>query len=617
MRKWLFSIVFFCCAGNLWSQGLTYRTSIVRTGPGIDINFSDPDPTFEPKLILVDPAYPQPASGTAQLRLQLDKQRQQWISEHPQSNTFSKKGSAPAPQIEQTFAGNVTQGTPNDNDLAISENGFLMSASNTNYVVYNDTGKLLKVRSLAAIALQLGTLNRTFDPRVIYDHEHRRFIAVFLQGSTHADTRIITGFSTTSDPTGTWKFYAIPGNLTGDSSWSDYPIITITKTELFITVNRVKDNTPWQTGFIESLIWQTELADGYAGDTLTQKVYHDIKYNGVPIWSICPAKGARQYGPNQYFISLRPSALSNDTVFLHEITNTLASGQAQLKLKVLKSDNPYGLPPNAFQPGGQRLQTNDARALCAFYEDEKIQFVGNSIHQPTFSPGIYHGVVDHITSTPTVHGKTFGYDTMDIGYPSIAHAGSIGDNNSAMLTFSYASSTRFPGTLALFSDRDGQYSDPVIIRTGETYIDLLTDTIERWGDYTGLQRHPNNLRDFYLNGSYGINKNNSTWIGHVTNTDPRLSSELQTRTMATATVYPNPAREQVTVEFEVAQPVWLTFSITDSQGRKVADLLHDKAKPGKNAFKIFTDGLTAGVYYINITDNDKIQLSRKILVGGN
>jgi hypothetical protein len=70
-----------------------------------------------------------------------------------------------------------------------------------------------------------------------------------------------------------------------------------------------------------------------------------------------------------FLFSVRPDQLWNDTVFVHEITNTIKSGKAELKTKLVVADNHYGLQPNAFQPNGKKLQTNDARVLSAMYEN--------------------------------------------------------------------------------------------------------------------------------------------------------------------------------------------------------------------------------------------------------
>jgi hypothetical protein len=453
---------------------------------------------------------------------------------------------------------------------------------------------------------------------VIYDPKADRFILVFLQGSTSEDTRIITGFSQTNDATGKWNFYAIPGNVFGDSSWSDYPIISLSENELFITVNRLKDNTGWKDGFIESLIWQVELKGGYGGDSLVQRIYKDIKFNDKPIWSVCPAKGGEgNYGPSMYFLSVRPSDLTNDTIFMHEITNTIQSNNAELKTRILRLPQPYGLQPNAFMPNGKKLQTNDARVLSAMYHEYKIHFVGNCINQSTFDPGIYYGVITNPwENNPAITGRVISYDTMDIGYPSISHMGGGKTDHSALITFSYSSPRSYPGTAAIFLDRNGDISDPLVVKAGLGNIQLLNDSVQRWGDYTGNQRQYNKPGISWVGGSYGgQNGGNQTWIAKIKSNDPLLSvNTISGNTLNQANFFPNPVNSFAKIEFDIYEATWVEFVLFDQQGRMIQKLLRDKAKAGRNEFSINTHDLNNGIYFIQIITNNEIRFNQKIVV---
>ena len=315
--KNVFLSLFACVAfsGIILAQntpGFTYTAHRLNTPIGAKIVF-DELPALPEAHILLKKALPAPLSAVQQAKVQLDEQRRN----HLKAASLHKKSGAALPIVGRNFNANVTNGTPNDNDFAIGNNGMIISCVNTNILMLNDTGRALIQRSLSAFGNALGPLNRTYDPRAIYDPIADRFIVVYLQGTTSADTRIIVAFSETNDPTKGWNLYQIPGNITGDSSWSDYPIISLSKTELFITVNRLRDNSGWKDGFIESYIWQVETSGGYAGDSLVQKVYTNIKYNDKPVWSICPVKGgATLHGPDMYFLSHRPS--DSDTLSLSE-----------------------------------------------------------------------------------------------------------------------------------------------------------------------------------------------------------------------------------------------------------------------------------------------------------
>ncbi|AMS27401.1 hypothetical protein AEM51_10610 [Bacteroidetes bacterium UKL13-3] len=616
--RFFVTILFTGFTFSLFAQkGFQYNTSNHVSQPAAVIDMSEDIMDFDPKLVLIQAALPQPLSENKQLKLKLDLDRAA-ISRKQNIHQAFNKAVVPPPSVLKVFNGNVTQGTPNDNDLAISNGGFIVSVVNSNLNIFNDTGRYISGKSLASFANVLGTLNRTYDPRVIYDPKEDRFVLVFLQGSTSADTRIIVGFSQTNNPSQKWNFYTIPGNVTGDSTWSDYPILSLSNDELFITVNRVKDNTPWQQGFVTSYIWQCDKKAGFAGQPINQKIYNNITYNGKSVWNICPVKGGSTvYGPNMFFLSQRPSDLLNDTVFLHEITNTNASGVAILTQKILRTNTPYGLQPNAIQPNGKKLQTNDARVLSAIYENGFIHYVGNTIDTSLFAPAVYYGIVSNVFGTnPTVEGKIISYDSMDIGYPSISYIGGGSGDNSTLITFSHVSPTHFPGGSAVTTDRFGNVSAPVFLKLGENSIAILNDSVNRWGDYSGNQRKYNEEGICWVNGSFGgANGDNRTWIARLKSNDPLLSLTEKSAPQFQAIVYPNPAREYAQVLFTSAETQLVTFELLDMNGKVVASLLQDKAKAGQNLFSFSTEDLQTGVYFLTIKQqNNNVLFQQKIMV---
>ena len=616
--KYLALLFALCNVQLLMAQSFSYKT-LDQTSPlKAVINFSNnTEVDYEAKLQLIKaaPAPLIPGSLPAK-KATLDAARQTYLALPTDKQTL-QKATPPAPSIVKGFAAHFPNGTPNDNDIAVGNDGSIVSVINSNIALYNDTGRSIAIKSLSFFAQSLGTLNRTYDPRALYDPSTDRFIIVFLQGSTSADTRIITAFSKTNNPNGEWNFYVIPGNVFGDSSWSDYPIISISDNELFITINRLKDNTSWQEGFIESVIWQVNKKDGFAGDSLRQKGYYNIKHNNKSIWSICPVKGSNYTsGPNHYFLSVRPSDLSNDTVFLHEITNTL-NANPELKTTILKTNIPYGLQPNAPQPSGQYMQTNDARVLSALKHDNTIHFVGNTINHPTFAPSVHYGRITLSAGTPTINSKIITYDSMDIGYPSIAYAGGGYKLDQTMfIAFSHVSKTKYPGNSAVFVDRNGELSAPIHIKIGEGSINVLGDTIERWGDYSGIQPKYNQLGECFLSSSYGIaDGRHRTWIAHIKSNDPLLGLTNQPAQNNNAlTVYPIPTSEYATTEFELKTSMLLTFTLIDVQGKKTEALLINKGKPGLNRFTFSTSQLASGTYILNISNQHETIFSKRIIV---
>jgi hypothetical protein len=569
--------------------------------------------------ILTIKSAPAPLNEKQAMKQMLDQQRLQHSAQRTSHNALNKKkASGAVPSYAFGFSANVTQGTPNDNDFCIGNNGLMISCVNTNMTVYNDTGKAIISRSLTNLGSALGPLNRTYDPRTIYDPEQDRYIVVFLQGSSSVDTRIIVAFSTSNDPGKTWNLYQLPGNITGDSSWSDYPIISLSKGELFITVNRLKDNTFWKNGFLESYIWQVDKMKGYAGDSLPQRVYNNIKYNNKPLWSVCPVKGgSKLYGPEMYFLSHRPSDLSNDSVFVHVINNTIASGEAKLSTQVMRNPVAYGLQPNAIQPNGRKLQTNDARVLSAMYEGGVIYYVGNTIDTALFSPAVYFGRIHDVwTNKPRLEGNIISYDSLDIGYPSIAYVGT-GENgdHSSMITFSHVSPSHFPGTSVVYVDRNFNISAPVFVKKGEGNIRVIMDSVERWGDYTGIQKRYNQLGVAWLNGSWGNTSNqNRTWVGKIVNNDPLMGTTPVLKEEKVMKAYPNPSAEVLHFEFEMKHKKLLAIEVVGIDGRQSLLVAKEWAKVGLNQLQLDTKDLPNGMYFVNLLSDEGKEYSFKFIV---
>ena len=72
-------------------------------------------------------------------------------------------------------------------------------------------------------------------------------------------------------------------------------------------------------------------------------------------------------------------------------------------------------------------------------------------------------------------------------------------------------------------------------------------------------------------------------------------------------VYPNPASEKVTVEFNVAHASTAKISVTDLLGRTVAENPSLKVVAGLNVTQLDLNQLPAGVYIVSVYDGEKVQ----------
>jgi hypothetical protein len=523
--------------------------------------------------------------------------------------------SSDTPVVHRNFQGNIYSGSaPNDNTLAVSNGGQLISAINTNVYFYDlSNDSLMKAITLNKFASGLtGISTHQYDPKLLYDPEQDRFILVFLAGSSSDATKltnIVVAFSKTNDMMGDWNLYALPGNPLNDTSWTDFPSIAVTKDELFITGNLLDYGTSWQTSFRQTIIWQVNKFNGYSGENLSTRLWKDIVFDGANIRNINPIQGGEALtGPNLYLLSNRNFTIYSDSVFLIEVTGNLKNENAQLKIQYLKANPGYGAPPDAKQPNSNdRLATNDARVLGGFIRNNTIQYVANTIDTTTGRAVIYHGIITHVGSRPEIKGTLITEPLMEFGYPNISYTGNTLFSQQSIIGFNHTGDSVFPGVSVIGYNGAGAYSKRVTIRQGADLINIFTSTYERWGDYTGNQRKYNEPGKIWMSGMLGIkvgmSRKLATQIAEVTTgivEDPiRIKGEK-----LEAALYPNPLSDQFGMEFDLDSAMNLVIDLRSMSGQLEHRFFHGNILPGHCSFTFNTAHLSKGTHMVMITTID-------------
>ncbi len=554
--------------------------------PGI-IHLSDPKPVSPPRKFPEPVRYPNPKS----------------IYNVNRSDTL-----APPTVIKGFEAIANDNGYPNDNDLAISNNGVIISVVNSQIHFYDESGAQLKKLSLDAFYDTLGLSGGTYDPRIVYDEAEDRFIAVFLSGSAASNSHVIIAFSATADPLDLWHFYKIPGNLLGDTTWADFPMIAISEDELFINISNYDDDA----GFFDFVYYGTRIiqarkSDGYTGDSLTYVYHYNFPFETDLPWDndymqLTPVRGAREpYGPHMYFLGLYDAHSQSDTMYLVEITNTIDHPLATVHSTLLQTDVPYIQVPEAQQPGNHKLLTNYNTILNAFYLDGDIQFVRNHPSPLDGRSVIYHGFVTDAGQSNQATATLIVDDSLELGYPHLIYAGEDPSDDAAMIFFNYTSDKRYPGNGALFY-QDGKYSSLVTLKEGHASMDFSGDIAERWGDYTGGQLKYNEPGKVWVAGSYGTSAGFSeTWISGLDVADQLIvvsAADPSPQPTKQLTLYPNPAYQWLTLEFDASDNSLHRFELYDMTGHRL--LMEDRVKPGRNRFQMNIAGLSPGAYIVKV-----------------
>lgn len=489
-----------------------------------------------------------PAPGGDTYRGFLREQRKKVAETHPQRpprKTFQMRDSTLNPFVEwgqrkyRVFRNGVEQtvigGIPNDNTLAISNDGIMLSAINSLVYAYDtkaDTNVFENFTiPLGQFAPPTGANNFFYDPKLHYDPEADRFILTFLANNQPSNSFLIFAFSSTNDPRDDWHIYKLPGNPLNNNRWTDFPCLSVTKDEVIYTANLIIPDTSWQAGFDGSVIWQIDKHAGFNGeDSLPARLWHDVRYNGKFVRNLHPVNGAEGIADDVYLLSNRNFDIANDTFFVAHLQGAMHDNEATLTVKAAVSNTPYGLAPNGRQANSDPndptdgLDINDSRVLGAFLESNRIQFVGNSINPETGLAAIYHGFVVDPDQNPTVTGNIIGHETRDLGYPNIAWTGQQNRQAQAIIGFNHTSPTDFAGVSAIYFSNDSVYSEIMELKAGLDFVSRIPGTYDRWGDYFGIQRVYNEPEVVYSAGFYGIGspsglKPSGTWFNRLVSPD--------------------------------------------------------------------------------------------------
>lgn len=515
----------------------------------------------------------------------------------------------PGPQIINGFEGITgSLGIPLDNHLAVNDNGDVITVANFHFVTYDKEGTLTKAISLIQMTRDLGLPDLRYDPRVIYDREADRFVLTMLHSSAADQTKIIVGFSEDSDPTGDWHFYVIEGNPFGINIFSDYPMLGLTNDHFYFTVNAVDVDKTWQEGFVETYIWEMDKNAGYDGGNIDATMYNEILFEGKPIRNLCPVTpSVSDWADKQYFLSNRNFAVENDTLFLVSLEN------GQYDVRIVHTDIPYGVPPNAIQNSSLKLQTNDARVLDAYSHNGQIQFVGNCVNPNNGLATIYHGIIADIDNSDTAVFNVLNYGDLELGYPDISYAGLTPDDDASLIVTSHVGEGRFPGISALEYTAPG-YSDLTTLHEGTGYISQIGGEVQRWGDYAGNQRRYNKGGHAWTVASFGrSNREYGVYIAEIVRFGIMVSNRDQFE--VPHSVFPVPADAWLEVQFDISKVAPIRIYVVDQLGQVVSEIVtFNPKKLGPATFRMATDDLAVGSYVLIAETGSSRLFSEQVVI---
>jgi hypothetical protein len=517
------------------------------------------------------------------------------------------------PKVQVNFEANwMLNGTPADDAIAVSREGFIVSCNNDAIEYYTSSGQLLYT-DLWGNFFSRQNLNAViYDPRIFYDSEADRFILVILHGSQPSNTTVVVAFSRGSDPRDGWNTYLLTGNPRNEGNWFDYPHIAVSFQELYITGNLFDAND----NFVQAVIYQIPKNAGYAGQNLNWQFWSGLNADPYPAFSLVPAVYGwdGSYGPGCYFISGR--AGGSNIVRLWDLTNYIGQNPELRVFNVATRD--YEPAGDAFQLGTtERLDNGDCRFQHAFYLEGILHFVYHTDIGDGWN-GISYNRLD--IAQLSLQDTRFGLQgSFDYAYPGLVSFGKDKSDPSVMIGFLRSSRDIYPEVRVVSVDENLEWSSSVTVKSGDNYIDISQGSEERWGDYTGMSRDfGSGIPAVWMSGSYGgdvptVGRFNvyKTRVARIV--EDGFSSTSDKSPVTESQVFPNPVIDQYYVEFTIESKMPVRIDLVDNHGRLVKMLFEDALKAGEHSFSFNKDRLAAGTYHLRISSQNEI-LSHETIV---
>jgi hypothetical protein len=566
--------------------------------------------------------------NTGILKQQKLKEKLQSIADHNFGTTNLSKTTATNAIIGTNFKGNeLKTWTPTDNTVAVSNNGIIVSCINYGVEYYDTAGTAIVQNQTWDAFVNNAALNQAkFDPRVVYDNKHDRFIIVLLHGFSSTTSKILVCFSKTNNPVDGWNIYQLSGNPYNDSTWTDYPTIGISDDDLFINGNRF-GNAPNYL-FKESYIYQIGLADGYAGNTLNYGLWNNIytpdNKEGITLYPAQDGQG-RSLKDKMYFVSLMPDSGSH--VYLFEINGNLLSPNKSMTASQYAIPH-YEVCANAFEKDPttnniDSLYTGSAWTQNAFSLNRTIHFTYCADILNGWC-GIQYGRI--ILDSNRADVVSFGQQGTDLSYPAIASFGYDSLDQGAVIAYLQSDSSMTPQCGVISVDHALTWSSLQTVKTGDTVVNILfppnyATSPERWGDYTGICRKYNSpIPQAWMAGAYGANTlprraSFGTWIAQLITAENPLPVFTQTIEENNSTiVFPNPTTDAFVLEFNNNQAGLVTIYLYDINGRIVKTLFKDNLRISQNQLSFNRLMLSPGMYTIQVIREGNILANEKLVI---
>lgn len=434
--------------------------------------------------------------------------------DHPGSNLKT----ATTPSIKANFPGipSVLRVQP-DSNIAVGPTA-VMLAINTSIAVYGKTGQKKFVTTFESwfASLQESKDAVLFDPRLVYDPDQGGHFIFTCASRGGRQSWILLSISKTSDPRGSWAFWALDMQLNGDfrtDLWADFPRLGLDQKGIYLTADMTRF-TSFKTRYAKIRILNKA------------KVYSFQKIGWHDFWGMVDGsqnnaihiEPAQTFGPAPAEYLVNTDFDSGNIITLWTVTGA-NTPDPQLTMTAVPVST-YHAPPFAAQKGGGALLVTATEGTGALKVVSRGGFVYAS---HTIAHNWGSGTVSAIrfyeldTAGHLVQETTYGSDGLSYYMPAVM-VNSAGD---VVLAFSRSGKSEYAGfhfAGRRAADPAGSFSDSVALQPGLANYELTfktNDHVARWGDYNGIALDPDD--SFWIYGEFATSTTEyGTQVGQLT-----------------------------------------------------------------------------------------------------
>jgi hypothetical protein len=423
------------------------------------------------------------------------------------------------PGLSQSFAGiNDTGQLPPDTCGAVGPSHIVMVVNGGYTVFRRSDGAAVQSKTLQGFWSDLGLstapgqpANRVFDPKVLYDQYSGRFVVVSLGNFQSPDSWLNLAVSDTSDPTGTWKAWAIDADLDGGTqqfnNWADFPCLGLNETYITVSANMFDNGDAFQY----SKMWvfdKSSLLAGAATPTVTE-----FRGLGSFGFTLAPSHSFGA-GAAQYVLSEGWTDGTNVYLRLGQVSGPAnAPSYNDLGFIQVASYSLDSLPTVPQSGTSRRIDTGDQRlGAPPVFRDGSLWVTHTVSNSSNTKTEVAWYQINPLTLTVVQQGR-ISDSTRFYFYPSIAVNGS----GEVAIGMAGCSASQFPGgyyTGRKASDASGTTQSVSLLKAGEAAYNPGGTGAARWGDYSATVLDPADDRTFWTFQEYSRSSSAwGTWIG--------------------------------------------------------------------------------------------------------